>query len=159
MVIIKNRWAIRLSVVVAVTVLSSTWSGVSKSLNRMARPAGVDVLTQHNDTSRTEANLNETILTPKNVKTNFGKLFDLEVDGQIYAQPLIVSRVKFNKEDHTILVVATEHNTLYEFDADTGEKMWSQNYGSPVKVPTAEWGDRLQRPDAGGGNYQYARYR
>ena len=58
----------------------------------LMRAQGVDVLTQHNDAARTGANLRETILTKSNVRTQtFGKLFDIPVEGQVYAQPLIVS--------------------------------------------------------------------
>jgi hypothetical protein len=52
------------------------------------------VLTQHNDTSRSGANLSETILNAINVNVNqVGKLFSRSVDGQIYAQPLYVPNV------------------------------------------------------------------
>lgn len=54
----------------------------------------VNVLTQHNDLSRTGANTSEAILTPANVNSaNFGKLFADNVDGQVYAQPLYVQNL------------------------------------------------------------------
>ena len=81
----------------------------------------VNVLTRHNDASRTGANLNETILTASNVnKEHFGKLATRVVDGNIYAQPLIVSQAKIagRKGPVNVAVVATEHNSVYAFDAD-----------------------------------------
>jgi len=72
-----------------------------------ASPAGVDVLTYHNDNSRTGANLNETTLTPQNVNaSSFGKLFHYDVDGFVYAQPLVVSNLRIGGPVHNVLFVA-----------------------------------------------------
>src|SRR2546425_4166881 len=92
------------------------------------RPA--DVLTQHNDVARTGANLDETVLTRAAVnKDRFGKLFDVPVDGMIYAQPLVVSGLAIKGRTRNVVCVATEHNSLYIIDGDTGEVLWMKNYG------------------------------
>jgi outer membrane protein assembly factor BamB len=96
--------------------------------------AQVSLLTQHNNNSRTGANLNETILTPARVNTGqFGRLFTINVNGQIYAQPLYVPHVTVPGQGvHNVLYVATMHNYLYALDADTGAQLWSKYFGNPV---------------------------
>src|SRR5215831_17602040 len=80
-----------------------------------------DLLTYHNDNARTGQNLNEEILTPVSVKTNhFGKLWVLNTDGLVDAQPLYAAGVTIPlKGMHNILYVATENDSLYAFDADS----------------------------------------
>ncbi len=78
------------------------------------------VLTQHNDNSRTGANLDETTLNTANVAPgSFGKLFTRAVDGHIYAQPLYVPGVAIPGSGvHNVVYVATQHNSVYAYDAD-----------------------------------------
>jgi hypothetical protein len=79
------------------------------------------VLTQHNDNARTGQNTSEMTLNTSNVNMNqFGKLFAMPSDGQVYAQPLYVSGVVINGEVHNIVILATENDSVYAYDADSG---------------------------------------
>jgi Bacterial Ig-like domain (group 3)/MBG domain (YGX type)/PQQ-like domain len=99
----------------------------------VAATAQVNIYQRGYNNSRTNANLQETILTPANVNpTNFGKLFTVPTDGQIYASPLYVANLSINGGTHNVLYVATMFNTIYALDADTGVALWSKNYGYPI---------------------------
>lgn len=88
--------------------------------------AQTNVLTYHNDIARTGQNLNETRLAPSNVNSStFGRLFTIPVDGKVDAQPLYVSHVAIaGRSTHNLLLVATEHDSVYALDADTGGIIW-----------------------------------
>ena len=96
--------------------------------------AQVSVLTQHNDNSRTGANLNEASLNTANVNVStFGKLFSMPVDGFVFAQPLYLPNVNLpNSGAHNVLFVATAHDSVYAFDADTGAQLWQKSLGTAV---------------------------
>lgn len=83
-------------------------------------PAGVDVTSYHYDNARTGQNLNERTLTLTAVASGrFAKVGSFLVDGKVDAQPLLVSAVVIpNAGTHNILYVATEHGTVYAYDAD-----------------------------------------
>jgi outer membrane protein assembly factor BamB len=88
-------------------------------------PAGTDVLTYKNDLSRSGQNLSESTLTPANVAAaTFGLLRNLPVDGKVDAQPLYVSRLSVSGSAHNVVFAATEHDSVYAFDADTGSVLW-----------------------------------
>lgn len=90
-----------------------------------AAPIFKGVLTWHNDNLRTGRNQSETALTLKNVNsTTFGKLFVLSADGLVDAQPLYVPNLTVNGTSHNVVFVASEHGTVYGFDADTGATIW-----------------------------------
>src|SRR6266853_455676 len=97
----------------------------------------VDVTTYHNDNARTGQNLSETILTPSNVTVaTFGKLFVIPVESKVDAEPLYVSAVTFPSGTHNALYVATEHDSVYAFDADTGAQLWKVSMLESGETPS-----------------------
>jgi len=110
-------------VIVTNSVGSATSNAATLTVNSAAT---TDMVTYHNDIARTGQNLNETILTPTSVNaTNFGKIGFYGVDGKVDAQPLYLSNVTIpGQGSHNVLYVATEHDSVYAFDADTGTQLW-----------------------------------
>jgi hypothetical protein len=85
------------------------------------------VYTYHNDLARDGVNQQEYALTASDVNSSsFGKLFSCTVDGAIYAQPLWAANLRVNGAPHNVVFVATEHDSLYAFDADASpcEPLW-----------------------------------
>jgi hypothetical protein len=84
-----------------------------------AAPSDTAVLTQKNESTRTGWNLHETVLTQASVAADrFGRRTTYPVDGAIYAQPLFVPGLTVAGGTHNAVVVATEHDSVYAFDAD-----------------------------------------
>jgi len=85
-----------------------------------------DVLTYHNNNARTGLDNKESILTLTNVnEATFGKLFTVTVDGLVDAEPLYLSAVTIAGVSHNVLIVVTENDSVYAFDADTGASLWT----------------------------------
>src|SRR5580698_5170393 len=102
---------------------------------RLTRPYGgapIDVATYHYDNNRTGWNQTETDLTPTSVASaNFGLLTTLNVDGNVLAQPLLVSNfVMPDHSTHDVLIIATGHTSVYAFDAQTYSLLWQVNLGT-----------------------------
>jgi hypothetical protein len=97
-----------------------------------------DVLTFHNDVARTGQNLAETILNPGNVNSDsFGKLSTVTVDGKVDAQSLLANGVVISgKGTHNVLVVVTEHDSVYALDADTGVLLWKVSVLKAGETPS-----------------------
>ncbi len=118
--------------------------------------AQVNVLTYHYDNTRQGANLNETILTPDNVNSSsFGQLFSYPVDGYVYAQPLYVYGLNISGQGtHNAVLVATEHNSVYAFDADSnagvnGGLLWQINLGPSAPTPNSTLPFQVIEPEVG----------
>lgn len=111
-----------------------TFIGTSGSLTHSASLAltiqapittAPDVTTFHYDIARDGLNPQETILTQSNVNsTQFGKIGFDPVDGKVDAQPLYLANMIIGSQQHNVLYVATEHASVYAFDADTGTQLW-----------------------------------
>ena len=101
---------------------------------------GQAITTYHVDNNRTGWNSRETVLTPANVgSTSFGLLHAVALNDQVDAQPLFVPAVNItagtSQGVHDVVYVATEGNTVYAIDAESGAILLSPNFGSPVARP------------------------
>jgi outer membrane protein assembly factor BamB len=107
--------------------------------------------TYHNDNARTGQNLHETTLTPANVNTSkFGKLLVIPVDGKVDAQPLYLSNVSVpNQGTRNVLYVASEHGSVYAFDADTGTSLWHVSTLSSGETTSDDHGCSQVTPEIG----------
>ena len=106
-----------------------TWSATANALGT------VNVLERSYTKSRTGVNAAETVLAPTNVKAGanrFHKRFSMKVDGKIEGSPLYASAVAIAGGTHNVVYVATMHNTVYAFDADTGTQLSARWLGNPV---------------------------
>src|SRR5882762_6338496 len=97
----------------------------------------VNVLTGNYNNDRTNANLQESILTTSNVNIpNFGKIGTFPVDGAIFAQPLYVNGVQIaGKGTRNVVFAVTMHNSVYAIDAEAPQStipLWQVNFGPAV---------------------------
>ncbi len=107
-------------VMVGNTAGSVTSNSAMLTVNPGTANSSVDVITYHYDNGRSGQNLNETTLTLANVNsTQFGKKGEFTVDGKVDAQPLYLSQVAIGGQKKNVLYVATEHGSVYAFDADS----------------------------------------
>jgi hypothetical protein len=124
----------------------------------------VNVPTWRYDNTHAGANTQETALTQANVNpAEFGKLFSLAVDGYVYAQPLYISGLTMaDGLVHNVLFVATEHDSVYAFDADSNgganaQPLWKASMLSVAHgtaaggstVPSSDLGSRDIVPEVG----------
>jgi hypothetical protein len=106
-------------------------------------PSGshTDVITYKNDVARTGQNLTETTLTLTNVTaTSFGLLRTLATDGKVDAQPLYLSALTIGGAAHNVAFVATENDSVYAFDTDSGAVLWQKSLLASGEMPSDDRG-------------------
>ena len=110
-----------------------------------------DVLTYHNDNGRTGQTLHEEILRPGNVtNTHFGLLRALPTDGRVDAQPLYAAGVTIpGQGEHNLLFVATEHDSVYAFNADGTNHYWKVSLLGSGETPSDNRGCSQVTPEIG----------
>ncbi len=147
--------------------LSLLGFGLAAALTLAARPAPAqtaDVLKSHNDLANTGQNLQETLLTPALLRAGrFGLLFRIPVDAdvgpnvphnlsgaEIYAQPLYLAGMPLpGGGRRNVLFVATEHDSVLAFDADTGAAIWKRTDFVDGRTRRPFWGNSDLQPEIG----------
>lgn len=115
-------------------------------------PSGThtDVTTYKNDVARTGQNLTESVLTPTNVRpASFGLLRTLATDGKVDAQPLYLSALTIGGAAHNVALVATENDTVYAFDTDSGAVLWKTSLLAGGETPSDDRGCGQVSPTIG----------
>jgi hypothetical protein len=125
-------------VVVSNAVGNMTSAGAKlKVVTGTAKSRGTDVTTYKNDLSRSGQSLSESALTLTTVTAStFGLLRTLPVDGKVDAQPLYLSALGVAGGSFNIVFVATEHDSVYAFDADSGAVIWQVSLLGTGETPS-----------------------
>ena len=111
---------------------------------------GVDVTTYKNDLNRSGQNPAESTLTLTNVASStFGLLRLLPVDGRVDAQPLYLSALSAAGGSFNTVFVATEHDSVYAFDSDSGAILWQVSLLGTGETPSDARGCNQVTPEIG----------
>jgi hypothetical protein len=137
-------------------VISNSVSSVTSSSAMLTVAAGttmtggVDVTTYKYDLNRSGQNLAESALTLTNVASStFGLLRRLPVDGRVDAQPLYLSALSTASGKFNTLFVATEHDSVYAFDSDSGAILWQVSLLGTGEKPSDTRGCSQVSPEIG----------
>jgi hypothetical protein len=135
---------------VTITNSVSMITSAAATLTVTAAASTTDVLTYHNDNSRSGQNLTETILTPAAVNsTHFGLLRVLPADGLVDGQPLIASALSVSGTLHNVVYVVTENDSVYSYDADTGAALGHVSVLGSGETPSDNRGCSQVTPQIG----------
>ena len=111
---------------------------------------GTDVVTYKNDVMRSGQNLTESVLTTANVNSSsFGLLRSLQVDGKVDAQPLYLSKLTVAGTSDNVVFIATENNSVYAFDSDSGAVLWQVSLNGSGETPSDAHGCNQITPQIG----------
>jgi hypothetical protein len=134
-----------LVILIVLVIASAWWQSTTRAASGFR-----GVLTYHNDNTRSGHNPSESTLTLKNVNsTQFGKLFVLNTDGLVDAEPLYAPGLTVAGVTHNVLFVASEHGTVYGFDADTGASLWQVTTLKSGETPSDNRGCGQVTPEIG----------
>jgi hypothetical protein len=130
-----------------VAIASQQHESQLKHQSQQAQPASEDTASQN--LLRDDWDPNEPSLSPATLRGgHFGQLFATHVDGQVYAQPLVVDNPgTATTAPSTSVIVATENNTVYSIDGTTGKVNWSNHLGTPWSYTVSHCKDLT--PDIG----------
>jgi outer membrane protein assembly factor BamB len=157
---VAQSTALTAAVTAAGTTATITFTGTSGSLTHSATLAltlqaaamtnAPDVTTYHYDVARDGLNATETILTQANVNSaQFGKIGFDTVDGKVDAAPLYLANVVIGNQLHNVLYVATEHGSVYGFDADSGVQLWKTSILGSGETTSDDHGCSQITPEIG----------
>jgi hypothetical protein len=130
--------------------VTSNQASLSVSAVPPASGATTDITTYKYDVSRSGLNSTETTLTLSQVNSaSFGLLRNLPVDGLVDAQPLYLAQLSVQGAMRNVVFAATEHNSVYAFDADTGAKLWQVSLLMSGDSPSGNHGCGQITPEIG----------
>ena len=125
-------------------------SAATLSITVNAATAGADVTTYHGDIGRTGLYPKETVLTLANVKSQtFGLLRTFPVDGKVDGQPLYLSNVAAAGSLHNVVYAVTEHDSVFAFDADSGNQIWKTSVLGANETTSGDHGCGQISPEIG----------
>jgi hypothetical protein len=129
---------------------SSDPSNATVNLAALPPSGTANVLTYHNDNARTGQNLDENTLMLGNVNSaSFGKIGYLRTEGLVDAEPLYVSQLTIRGAKHNVVFVATEHDLVYAFDADTFQQLWRVSLLGTNETTSDDRGCGQVKPEIG----------
>jgi outer membrane protein assembly factor BamB len=134
------------------TAVFTATSGALKHLAALVLHVSLplDAVTHHYNIERTGLNSAETVLTYANVtKSKFGLLRILPVDGVVDAEPLFLSNIEIGGKVRNVVYVASEHDSVFAFDADTGTRLWTHSVLGVHETTTGDFGCGQISPEIG----------